>query len=187
MTGIAPSPFVGRDEAYGVLRSRYALAESGAPQVVLVTGEAGIGKTRLARQVAAGVDEVSLVLANGPPGRLASAEMPLAPVQGLIHRSYRRLGDDALREAAGPYLPEIAAIEPALGTADAAVDQLRVFAAVRHVLESLGTNSPVVVVVEDLQWADQPDAEPAALSGGDDGRVTRADPRHRARRPPTEP
>ncbi|MGB9375497.1 MAG: ATP-binding protein, partial [Jiangellales bacterium] len=155
MTGIAPSPFVGRDEAYGVLRSRYALAESGAPQVVLVTGEAGIGKTRLVTEFAAGVDEVSLVLATHCL-ELASAEMPLAPVQGLIHRSYRRLGDDALREAAGPYLPEIAALEPALGTADAAVDQLRVFAAVRHVLESLGTNSPVVVVVEDLQWADQP-------------------------------
>ena len=155
MTGIAPSPFVGRDEAYGVLRSRYALAESGAPQVVLVTGEAGIGKTRLVTEFAAGVDEASLVLATHCL-ELASAEMPLAPVQGLIHRSYRRLGDDALREAAGPYLPEIAALEPALGTADAAVDQLRVFAAVRHVLESLGTNSPVVVVVEDLQWADQP-------------------------------
>ena len=186
MTGIAPSPFVGRDEAYGVLRSRYALAESGAPQVVLVTGEAGIGKTRLVTEFAAGVDEASLVLATHCL-ELASAEMPLAPVQGLIHRSYRRLGDDALREAAGPYLPEIAALEPALGTADAAVDQLRVFAAVRHVLESLGTRLAGSRGGRRPAVGRSADAEPAALSGGDDGRVTRADPRHRARRRPTEP
>ena len=68
-----------------MLRSRYALAESGAPQVVLVTGEAGIGKTRLVTEFAAGVDEVSLVLATHCL-ELASAEMPLALVQGLIHR-----------------------------------------------------------------------------------------------------
>jgi len=155
MNGIAASPFVGRDEAYGVLRSRHALAEAGSPQFVLVTGEAGIGKTRLVSEFAAGVEEGSLVLATHCL-ELAGAEMPLAPVQGLIHRAYRRLGEDALRAAAGPYGSDIAALEPALGTANAAVDQLRLFAAVRHVLESLGRDSPVVVVVEDLHWADQP-------------------------------
>ena len=155
MENVAPTPFVGRDEAYGVLLSRYALAESGSPQFVLVTGEAGIGKTRLASEFAAGVERVSLVLATHCL-ELAGTEMPLAPVQSLVHRAYRRLGEDALREAAGPYSPDIAALEPALGTANTAVDQGRLFAAVRHVLESLGRNSPVVVVVEDLHWADQP-------------------------------
>lgn len=155
MVGHERSPFVGRDEAIARLQRGYAAAESGSAQVVLVTGEAGIGKTRLVSEFVVGVEETALVLATHCL-ELAGAEMPLAPVHGLVHRAYRRLGDDALREAAGPYTSEIAALEPALGTADGAVDQLRVFAAVRHVLESLSTRSPVVVVVEDLHWADQP-------------------------------
>ncbi len=155
MFGSAASPFVGRDEAYGVLRSRYALAQAGSPQFVLVTGEAGIGKTRLVSEFVAGVEDVSLVLATHCL-ELAGAEMSLAPVQGLVHRAYRRLGDDGLRAAAGPYGSDLAALEPALGSASASVDQLRLFAAVRHVLEALGKHSPVLVVVEDLHWADQP-------------------------------
>jgi DNA-binding NarL/FixJ family response regulator len=155
MIGHERSPFVGRDEAITRLRRGYAAAESGSAQVVLVTGEAGIGKTRLVSEFVGGVEETALLLATHCL-ELAGAEMPLAPVHGLVHRAYRRLGGDALREAAGPYTSEVTALEPALGTADGAVDQLRVFAAVRHVLESLSTRSPVVVVVEDLHWADQP-------------------------------
>jgi len=141
------------------LREALGRARTGLPHLVVVVGEPGVGKSRLVGEFAADVDDAVRVLQSHCL-ELSGPEMPLAPIQGLVHRACRRLGVDAVRRAAGPYLPMLAVLEPALA-AEAAVadvqgvpDQRALFAAVGHLLEQLSGSGPVLVVVEDLHWAD---------------------------------
>ncbi|GGS15277.1 ATP-binding protein [Actinokineospora fastidiosa] len=142
---------VGRDEQFASLRSVAALH----PAVVLIEGEAGVGKSRLIAELLAGdlgpaVPLVGACAQVGEPfpygavlealrgarGRLA-ARPPLSPVAGAL----------------APLLPEIAEFlpppPPPIG--DPRAERHRLFRGVREVLGALG---PVLLVVEDLQWAD---------------------------------
>ncbi|MEE1927876.1 AAA family ATPase [Streptomyces sp. TRM 70351] len=124
------------------------------PAVVLVEGEAGIGKTRLIREA---LGHASLrgrpVLAGGcHPLR---EPFPYGPVFDLLRRLAGRVPGrlDPVCGALRPYLPELArdlppAPEP---LADHRAAQHRLFRAVRALLDALGR---AVVVVEDLHWAD---------------------------------
>ncbi len=152
-------PLLGRAEHLDVVRRQLGQARAGEPRLVLVVGDPGVGKSRL-------VDEACGELGDGVPVlvthclELSGAVVPLAPVQGLVHRAYRQLGAEAVVRASGPYLPALAALEPALAPgndADAAgraADQPQLFAAVRHLLEQLAEPGLLIVVVEDVHWAD---------------------------------
>jgi len=154
------APLVGRAAQMQTLREALGRARAGRPQLLVVVGEPGVGKSRLLSDLAEGVDEAVQVLVSHCL-QLSGSVLPLAPIQGLVHRAYRRLGADMVRRAAGPYLPVLAVLEPALAAADAAgttaggvADQRQLFAAVRHLLEQLSEAGPLLVVVEDLHWAD---------------------------------
>ncbi|MFC7614552.1 AAA family ATPase [Actinokineospora soli] len=155
----ARSPFrtsspvlIGRAEHLAVLRD--AVAER--PAVVLVEGEAGVGKSRLVAELLAGdlgpvlplvghcrrVGEpfsygAVLEALRGAEGRLAELGNGLNPVTGVL----------------APLLPEIARHLPGplppIG--DPRAERHRLFRAVRELLGALG---PALLVVEDLQWAD---------------------------------
>jgi DNA-binding CsgD family transcriptional regulator/tetratricopeptide (TPR) repeat protein len=127
---------------------------------VLVCGEPGIGKTRLVGEFADAAGEQAQVLV-GHCLEMSAQAVPLAPVQGLVHRAYRRLGAVELRRAAGVFAPDLAAFEPALFDDAPAPAQhagshadSRLFNAVRHLLENLSASQPLVVIIEDLHWAD---------------------------------
>ncbi len=143
----------------GMLRAQLDSARTGWPGLVLVVGEPGVGKSRLASELIAAVDDSAQVLVTHCL-ELAGSAVDLAPVQGLVHRAYRRLGADVVREAAGAYLPMLAVLEPALANGGSAattglVDQRQLFAGVRHLLEQLADAEPLLVVVEDVHWADK--------------------------------
>lgn len=157
MTGLA-APFVGRADQMGLLRAQLDSARTGQPGLVLVVGEPGVGKSRLVSELTAAVDDQTGVLVTHCL-ELAGSAVALAPVQGLVHRAYRRLGAEVVREAAGAYLPMLAVLEPALanggGAVTTLVDQRQLFAGVRHLLEQLADARPLLVVVEDVHWADE--------------------------------
>ena len=152
---------VGRAEQLDVLRLQLGRALAGEPQHVLVVGEPGIGKTRLVGEFVADVDDESVRVLATQCLELAGAEVPLAPVQELVHGAFRRWGAQAVREASGAYLPMLAVLEPGLlPTGDApetgpVTNQRQLFAAVRHLLEQLADGGPLLVVVEDVHWADE--------------------------------
>ena len=155
------SGFVGRTRENAVLWRELTRAQTGQPRLVLVCGEPGIGKTRLVAEFADAAAQDAQVLV-GHCLEMSAQAVPLAPVQGLVHRAYRRLGAVELRRAAGVFAPDLAAFEPALlddatapaqragGHADS-----RLFNAVRHLLETLSTSQPLLVIIEDLHWADR--------------------------------
>ena len=153
------APLVGRSEPMQTLLEALGRARTGQPQLVVVVGEPGVGKSRLVGEFAAGVDDTVRVLQSHCL-ELSGSELPMAPIQGLVHRACRRLGIDVVRRAAGPYLPILAVLEPALAVdADIAsvggpADQRALFASVLHLLEQLSGSGPLLLVVEDLHWAD---------------------------------
>jgi DNA-binding CsgD family transcriptional regulator/tetratricopeptide (TPR) repeat protein len=152
--------FVGREGELSRLRS--ALAER--VRLVLVVGDAGIGKTRfvsegLAQAAASGMSVIS-------GGCLPLAEkLPLLPVadalDGLSRLDGGALFEAALAAAPDYVRPEVARLLPRLATAGPVATgpvegwrHERLFAAVVELLDGVARRSPLVLLVEDVHWAD---------------------------------
>jgi tetratricopeptide (TPR) repeat protein len=160
MGGRVASPtLVGRVEELGVLEAAQGRAANGEPAVVLVGGEAGIGKTRLLAELAdRHRAEGARVLAGGclPAG---GDGLPYAPIVEALRPLPTELEVDAVRQLVGPSWSELARLlpglgEPASGPAGQAA-QARLFELLLGLLGRLGEQAAVVLVVEDLHWADR--------------------------------
>ena len=136
-----------------MLRAALGAAADGAGGLVFVTGEAGIGKSRLVREVAseARARDVGVVAGRAVPGGASTPYRPLteALLQALRDRS---VADD--RDLA-PWLPALGAIVPALGGGGHGDATTAVRGeAVLRLLRRLARPGALVVVLEDLHWAD---------------------------------
>ena len=144
---------VGREAELGALRAALSAAADGAGSLVFVTGEAGIGKSRLVREVAsdARARDVAVVTGRAVPGGASTPYRPLtqALLQALRDRS---VPDD--RDLA-PWLPALGTIVPTLGGGGHgdATPAVRGEAVLR-LLRRLARPGALVVVLEDLHWAD---------------------------------
>jgi class 3 adenylate cyclase/tetratricopeptide (TPR) repeat protein len=158
--GLSVSPtFVGRAEELQLLQATRTQAAGGEPAVVLVGGEAGVGKTRLVAELTAQcVADGIRVLAGGcvPVG---GDGLPYAPIVEALRPLPEELGVDAMCELAGPSWRELARVLPSLGESEAGppgqVTQPRLFELLLGLLGRLSEQTSVVLVVEDLHWADQ--------------------------------
>jgi DNA-binding CsgD family transcriptional regulator len=131
---------IGRTQEQAVLREALATAFGGRGQLVLLSGEAGIGKTTLAQGVAREAAPASYVL-NGHCYDLTNTP-PYGPWLDLF--------------AHAPHDPSLPMPPDALagGTIAAITDQASLFADVRRYFAELSTGHPIVVLLEDLHWAD---------------------------------
>ena len=159
MAGELPSSaFIGRAVELGRLDAVLERAEQGSPQVVLVAGDAGVGKTRLLLALADRARRRGMRVLAGGCVELGDIGLPYLPVVVAVRElaedpeEARLLADAAMTAPGlGRLLPGIAPAGPAGGD----VDQLQVLDAVRAVLVGLSERSPVLLVVEDLHWADR--------------------------------
>ena len=146
---------VARDVEVAELLSFTESARAGRGAVVLLAGEAGAGKTRLATEVAARCG--LLTLNGGAPQQGCEAYAPLAaPLRAYIRQEPRGLED------VGPLAPFLAAILPELGTAPAAGDAATLREALYAAFRTIGRRTPVLVFLDDLQWADHATLETLA-------------------------
>lgn len=138
--------------------------------LLLVTGEAGIGKTTLVEAAAAGIDAT---VATGHCLPL-SIEAPLMPVadalRSVLERDGGRWFEEALAESAAYVRGALTSLLPELMTsADAfpanAFARQHLFAAVAGVLEALGRLHPLGLFLEDLHWSDASTLELAERLG----------------------
>lgn len=152
VTGRVVSPaLVGRDEQLRRLTS----AIGHPPAVVVVEGEAGIGKTRLVAELAAHPDTAGRPVLTGACRRIREP-FPLGPVVEALRGVGGRLTGE-LSPVTGSLrglLPELADVLPPSPEPldDRAAERHRVFRGLTEVLRALG---PVVLVLEDLHWADE--------------------------------
>ncbi|GAA4837560.1 LuxR family transcriptional regulator [Kitasatospora terrestris] len=144
--------FVGRREEL----SAVAAAVRQAPSVVLLEGEAGVGKSRLLREVEPLVRDADLAVLVGWCHPLREP-LPFGPVVEALRRARPYLAGERPGPGAAvlaPLLPELADLLPDAPAGSATDGELRQLQmrAVHHLLSLMG---PVVLVVEDVHWADQ--------------------------------
>ena len=148
---------VGRDGELAALAEVFGQAASGPGACVVVTGEAGVGKTRLVSEAAAGArgrGQAVLIGRSTPTDRVS----PLRPVGEALLGGLRdrRPPDDP---ALAPYLPALGTVVPhwAAGPAFPAVPPAPVVLAeaMLRVVRWLSAGRGAVVVLEDMHWADR--------------------------------
>jgi DNA-binding SARP family transcriptional activator len=146
------SPFVGRERELAELRAALARVDAeSACHAVTVVGPAGIGKSRLAHELAAELGDDATVLVGhcAPYGE----GMTYHPLTEMV----RQLGGDP-QERVGELLGDDEAIAElvlsAIGLSDRAAQVEETFLAVRRLLERVARERSLVVVVEDVHWAE---------------------------------
>jgi predicted ATPase len=151
--------FVGRVEELRLLEAAKGRAANGEPAVVLVGGEAGVGKTRLVAELTArcGTDGTRVLAGGCVP--VGDGALPYAPIVEALRALVGEVGAGALRELVGPSWAELARLLPAMGDPEAGPAgqgaQPRLFELLLGLLGRLGEQAPLVLVVEDLHWADR--------------------------------
>ncbi|MGY0018851.1 helix-turn-helix transcriptional regulator [Streptomyces sp. YJ-C3] len=155
--------FVGRADELGALNTALARAVAGEPQALLLGGEAGVGKTRLVEEFAAGACRRDAVVVTGGCVEIGADGLPFAPFSTAL-RALRRKLPDAFDTAAAGREDELARILPELsdrahrgrgldGRSDESTTA-RLFELTGRLLERVAAEHTVVVVLEDLHWAD---------------------------------
>ncbi|WP_300015487.1 AAA family ATPase [Pseudonocardia sp.] len=151
-----PGPFVGRAAALAELRSAVAGGARGEAAVVLVAGEPGMGKTRLVAELLADVG-CPVIAGRADPQEGAP---PLWPwLLALAGRPER-----AALTAIGAPLPRTS--DPAAGTLLARAARTLAFDAVLDGLVASATGTGLVVVLEDVHWADESTLRLLAMAAG---------------------
>jgi tetratricopeptide (TPR) repeat protein len=162
-SAIADAPFVGRERELAVLWRALDAAIAGEGDLVLLAGEPGIGKTRLAEQVTreAGGRGMRVVVGRCHQGEGAPSYWPWVMVVRALARTVDRV---QLGSWLGPALAVVAQVVPEIAPdlageaptqlleADAA--RFRFFDAVTTLLARVAEERPLVVVLDDLHWAD---------------------------------
>jgi DNA-binding CsgD family transcriptional regulator/tetratricopeptide (TPR) repeat protein len=160
--GTAISALVGRAAELQALRSAKTDTDAGGVRTVVIGGEAGIGKTRLITEFVDSVSEDTIVL-WGRCVDLGSDAPPYAPVAEALRELVQAVGTAAVMESVGAALPGLRVVLPELPAdelpsneeAAARTRGSLVFDAVTVAFESASNEHPLVLVIDDLHWADQ--------------------------------
>ncbi|MEV0413347.1 AAA family ATPase [Streptomyces sp. NPDC050448] len=149
--------FVGRADELAVLTDALARAAGQEPQAMLIGGEAGVGKTRLTEEFLCEAARRGAVVAVGGCVEIGAEGLPFAPFSTALRTLHRQLPGELAAAAAGQE-DELARILPELGdTPRGPHDEestARLFELTARMLERLAADRTVVLVLEDLHWAD---------------------------------
>ncbi len=142
--------FVGRRAELALFDRAIVDARRGLPSVLLIGGDAGIGKTTL---VSEGASRADVALYLGRSTHIGGDTIPLAPLADLL-RQVRRAAPEVLIETA-----DLAALQRWLGPDTVVGDESEIprgglFVAVLELIARLAVDDAVVVAFDDLHWAD---------------------------------
>jgi tetratricopeptide (TPR) repeat protein len=158
------TPFVGRERETALLHRHWELARTGESRLVLVEGEPGIGKTRIATELCLAAHAGGAVVLYGRCYEEAS--IPYQPIAEAVRHYIATCPLDQLRELVSKSAGELARIAPELerrlpdlpapASADPESERYRFFEAVTSLFTNASQLAPLVLFFEDLHWADEP-------------------------------
>ena len=146
LTAVRGGAFAGREAAGARLHEVFARVRSGERCVALVTGEAGIGKTRLLAEFAHVARALGALVLYG-----RCEEEPATPYQPFAEA----LAPFPVREVLAEGLEDLTAGRPGEPGSNPEADRARMFDAVAELLEELAARRPLVLALDDLHWADR--------------------------------
>jgi DNA-binding SARP family transcriptional activator len=152
--GPAPVPFVGRRAELATLADAWEQAAGGARHLVVVTGEAGIGKSRLTTEAARRVTQDGGLVLFGRCDQ--EAIVPYQPLVEALDGLVAATPPDELPFLGDEATAELAAVLPSLDgpRRPAGPDRARLFGAVTDLVAAIAKARPLLLVLDDLQWAD---------------------------------
>jgi class 3 adenylate cyclase len=149
---------VGREAELSVLEDSLLSALRGDGGVVIVGGEAGMGKTRLVNTLSARARRLGCVVVSGGCSE-AELSLPYLPFLEAIGNYLAYADLAALKERLGSAAEELAQVFPQMGRAardggDAAQAKLRLFESMLLLLRDAARSKGMLLILEDLHWAD---------------------------------
>ncbi len=155
------TPFVGREGESALLRDWWTSVHGGTGRVLLVDGDEGIGKTRLVAELAQAIEEDGTLVLWGRCDE--DPVVPFQPFAEALGQYYQSVSADQINRIPDWQLTELARLvwrlreyvpvpEDEIGTSD----RFRFFEAVAATLNEISAIRTVLLVLDDLHWADQP-------------------------------
>ena len=160
---VSSPAFIGRRAELGQLQEAVERAAAFEPRPILLAGEAGVGKTRLLEELGAWAEERGCRVLVGGCVSLSADVAPFAPIIEALRPLKHDLPTPAWNEVVGngqdlaPLLSDVRRIGEAIDSTGISPDntQVRLLEQLLGMLERLGGLAPVVLIVEDIHWADR--------------------------------
>ncbi len=155
-------PLIGRRDAYTMLTQQYHLVSQGQSQCVILEGEAGIGKTRLATDFLTWATTQGAEVLHGQAFE-SGGHLPYQPLVEALRTSLKKhenvlneLLSDVLLAELSHILPELRVRYPHVPpfTQDEVVARIRLFEAIMHLSRVLAKGKPLVLFIDDVHWTD---------------------------------
>jgi DNA-binding CsgD family transcriptional regulator/tetratricopeptide (TPR) repeat protein len=156
-TRVSSPTLAGRGEELRALRTALDAVLAGGTATAVIVGEAGVGKSRLVHELAAGASDVEVLV--GGCVEVGPDVLPYAPFVEILREVAARHGQQVVRTLGGPTSDELARLlpglveEPADGFTRASASRL--YAALRSLVSGLSSARPLLLVVEDVHWSDR--------------------------------
>lgn len=169
MAGSIVSPvLVGRETELAAVDQALQRALAGEPVTLVVGGEAGVGKSRLIGELISRARTAGARALVGGCVELDGGGIPLAPLVDMLRALAAELPADELDELLGPARSEIGRLVPELADARGAQaptdsDPSRILELLLGVVGRLAAQGPLLLLVEDVQWADRATLDLIAL------------------------
>jgi DNA-binding NarL/FixJ family response regulator len=160
--GLVSPEFVGRGAELAGLLAAHESALAGDPAAVLVGGEAGVGKSRLVEEAAERARTSGTRVLTGSCIELGGEGLPLSPFVDALRSLMREMEPDELDAVLGPARLELARLLPELDPRSTGVlppgaeeGNVRLLEFAFGVIQRLALERPLMLVIEDLNWADR--------------------------------
>jgi ATP/maltotriose-dependent transcriptional regulator MalT len=166
LAGVVSPVFVGRQAELSAAHELVDATSRGESGLLLVAGEAGVGKSRLVAEVADHAREQGVRVLSGRCVQLGPEGLPFAPVAEALRELLRDTGGEELDEILGPARELVARLVSASGTAPgerSLLEGSQLLELALGLVERLSADRPLLMIIEDLQWADRSTLQLAAF------------------------
>jgi DNA-binding CsgD family transcriptional regulator len=174
-TGLVSPAMVGRMVELELLKAGLENVFGGGREAVLIAGEAGVGKSRLVDELCERAEAGGARALRGTCIQLEGGGIPLAPLVEMLRMLAGRESTDELASVLGPARVEIGRLVPELAgeegarTGTGSPDAGQILELIRGAIVRLAARRPLLLVFEDVQWADSSTLDMIALLVGGAG------------------